>query len=112
MIRRNRTRGGRGMASGDPRRPAALITGVGRTNTIAAGIAARLADDGWDLGLSYWRPYDADLQKDSADDEPNRIADGLRARGATAVLLPSDISDPAVPDRLVADAVAALGPLR
>src|SRR6187455_525410 len=100
------------MTSEVPQRPAALITGVGRLNTIAAGIAARLADDGWDLGLSYWRPYDADLQKDSADDEPNRIADGLRARGATAVLLPADISDPVVPDALVADAVAALGPLR
>ena len=100
------------MTTGVPRRPAALITGAGRLNTIAAGIATRLADDGWDLGLSYWRPYDADLQKDSSADEPSRIADGLRARGATAVLLPGDISDPAVPDALVADAVAALGPLR
>jgi len=99
------------MTSQIPRRPAALITGVGRLNTIAAGIATRLADDGWDLGLSYWRPYDADLQKDSSADEPTRIADGLRARGATVVLLPADISDPAVPDTLVADAVAALGPL-
>ncbi|HEU0244836.1 MAG TPA: SDR family oxidoreductase [Candidatus Limnocylindrales bacterium] len=97
--------------SGDPR-PAALLTGVGRLNTIAAGIAARLADDGWDLALSYWRPYDAALQAGSADDEPSRIADDLRARGATAVLLPGDLSDPGVPDRLVADAVAALGPLR
>ena len=51
-------------------RPAALITGVGRKVGIGAGIAARLADDGWDLGLSYWRPYDADLSPDSLDDEP------------------------------------------
>jgi 3-oxoacyl-[acyl-carrier protein] reductase len=100
------------MTSEVPRRPAALITGAGRLNTIAAGIAARLADDGWDLGLSYWRPYDVDLQKDSAADEPVRIADGLRARGATVVLMPADLSDPAVPDTLVGDAVAALGPLR
>ena len=100
------------MTSQIPRRPAALITGVGRLNTIAAGIATRLADDGWDLGLSYWRPYDADLQKDSSADEPTRIADRLQARGATVALLPADISGPAVPDTLVADAVAALGPLR
>ena len=100
------------MTSQIPPRPRALITGVGRLNTIAAGIATRLADDGWDLGLSYWRPYDADLQKDSSADEPTRIAEALRARGATVALLPADISDPAVPDTLVADAVAALGPLR
>jgi 3-oxoacyl-[acyl-carrier protein] reductase len=95
-----------------PRRPAALITGVGRLVGIAAGIAARLADDGWNVALSYWRPYDADLAPTSSAEEPERIADDLRRRGATVLLLPSDLSDPAVPDRLVADAGAALGPLR
>jgi 3-oxoacyl-[acyl-carrier protein] reductase len=35
-----------------------------------------------------------------------------RDRGATAVLLPGDLTDPAEPDRLVAAAVEALGPLR
>ena len=39
-----------------PRRPAALITGAGSLIGIAAGIAARLADDGWDLALAYWKP--------------------------------------------------------
>ena len=93
-------------------RPAALITGAGRKVGIAAGIAARLADDGWDLGLSYWRPYDADLDPASGAEEPERIAEELRGRGASVVLLPTDLSDPAVPDRLIADAAAALGPLR
>lgn len=96
----------------DAGRPAALITGVGRSVGIAAGIAARLADDGWDLALSYWHPYDADTAPGSAADEPERIAADLRARGARAVLLQADLADPAVPDRLIADAVAALGPLR
>ena len=96
----------------DGRRPAALITGAGRKVVIAAGIAARLADDGWNLALSSWQPYDASLDPALATDEPAQIAADLRARGATVVLLHADLADPAVPDRLVADAVAALGPLR
>jgi 3-oxoacyl-[acyl-carrier protein] reductase len=93
-------------------RPAALITGVGRLNTIAAGVARRLADDGWNLALSFWRPYDADLNPDSADTEPERLADDLRGRGAQVELLPGDLTDPSEPDRLIRDAVAAFGPLR
>jgi 3-oxoacyl-[acyl-carrier protein] reductase len=92
-----------------PRRPAALLTGAGRLVGIAAGIAARLADDGWDLALSYWRPYDADQSYASGDDEPERLAADLRRRGATVALLPGDLTDPAEPDRLVGAAAAALG---
>ena len=36
--------------------PNVLLTGVGRHRGIAAGIAAGLAEDGWDLALSYWHP--------------------------------------------------------
>ena len=46
------------------------------------------------------------------DDDAEQIADDLRRRGATVVLLPGDLTDAAYPDRLVADAVAALGTLR
>src|SRR3954466_4425577 len=93
-------------------RPTALVTGVGRRIGIAAGIAGRLPGGGWDLALSWWRPYDASLDPASAADEPQHIADDLRRRGARVVLLEADLADPAVPARLVADASAALGPLR
>lgn len=94
-----------------PRRPAALITGAGRLVSIGTGIAARLADDGWDLAISYWAPGDADPSR-SSDGEPEQIAADLRRRGATVVQLPGDLTDPAWPDRLVAAAADALGPLR
>ncbi len=93
-------------------RRVALITGAGRLGGIAAGIAARLADDGWDLALSYWRPYDADQPGHSEDDEPERLAGDLRARGATVALLPGDLSDEREPERLIRAAAGALGPLR
>jgi len=93
-------------------RPAALITGVGKLVGIGAGIAARLADDGWDLVLIHSRVYDADRLDPGRAEEPERIVANLRARGARVVGMDADLADPAVPDRVVADAVAALGPLR
>jgi len=94
------------------RRPAALITGVGRLNGIAAGIATRLADEGWDLALSFWRPYDDELFAATRADEPERLAADLRGRGARVTLVPADLAIPTEPDRLVTAAGSELGPLR
>ena len=99
-------------AGSDTGRRAALITGVGKAVGIGAGIAARLADDGWDLALVYSRAYDADRPDAARAGEPEKIAADLRRRGAQTLLLDADLADAAVPDRLVGDAVAAFGPLR
>lgn len=88
----------------------ALITGVGRRRSIGSGLALGLATDGWDLALNYWRPYDDRLGYERRDDVPESVAHDCRALGATVVLLPGDLSDPAVPAELVA-AARALGPL-
>lgn len=94
------------------RRPAALITGVGRLGNIAAGIAIRLADDGWNIALSSWRPSENEALAAWMTEEPALLASELRARGATAVLLPGDLAEASEPERIVAAAVADLGPLR
>ena len=90
-------------------RPAALVTGAGRLDSIGAGIVRRLATDGWDLALSYWQAPDAPL---SEAGDPERLAETARSLGATVALLPGDLTDPAEPERLILAAVEALGPLR
>jgi 3-oxoacyl-[acyl-carrier protein] reductase len=62
----------------------ALITGVGRRRGIGAGIAAGLAADGWDIALSFWRPYDERLHMESNPDDPQQLAVELRATCRTA----------------------------
>lgn len=89
-------------------RPGALVTGAGRLDSIGAGIVQRLADDDWDLALSYWRPPDA-LTSEAGD--PEALADLARGKGARVVLLPGDLTDVAEPERLVTAAADALGRL-
>ena len=74
----------------------ALITGVGRRRGIGAGIAAGLAADGWDLALSYWRPYDERLHLESDRDDPDHLATELRGLGSKVELLPATLKNRAL----------------
>jgi 3-oxoacyl-[acyl-carrier protein] reductase len=93
------------------RRRTALITGVGRRRGIGAGLAAGLAADGWDLVLSFWRPYDERLGLEAGADDPRAVVDELERGGAEVELAPVDLADPAGPQALIDAAVARLGPL-
>ena len=42
-------------------RPIALVTGASRTIGIGAAIAVALAESGWDVATTFWRPYDATM---------------------------------------------------
>jgi 3-oxoacyl-[acyl-carrier protein] reductase len=79
----------------------AVVTGVGRRRSIGTGLAIGLARDGWDLALNYWKPYDARLDYERSEDDPESIAEECRALGATVVLVPGDLADPAVPARVL-----------
>lgn len=85
----------------------ALITGVGRRRGLGAGIAAGLAADGWDLVLSFWRPYDERLGLEAGPDDPESLAAELRAGGVEVRLAPMDLEEPTAPDALVAAAVGS-----
>ncbi|OFI36526.1 short-chain dehydrogenase [Arthrobacter sp. SW1] len=88
----------------------ALVTGVGRRRSIAARLATGLAQDGWNLVLNYWQPYDERLGMVRDAGDPEAIAAECREAGATVRLVPGDLGDPAVPAELIREA-QALGPV-
>ncbi|KRC62707.1 short-chain dehydrogenase [Agromyces sp. Root81] len=93
-------------------RPVALLTGAGRSNGIAWAIAATLAADGWDVAFSHLGDYDRRMSLGGDPDrDPAALAAALRALGARTIALDTDLADPEVPGRLVAEASAALGPI-
>jgi 3-oxoacyl-[acyl-carrier protein] reductase len=87
----------------------AVITGVGRRRGIGAGLAAGLATDGWNLALSFWRPYDERIGLEGSGDDPQSLADELSALGVQVELLPMDLSDPSRPERLIELAAERFG---
>lgn len=75
-------------------RPIALISGVGRTAGIGAGIAKRLATDGWDLAITYWTPYDERMRWGTRPDEIPILKDELVSIGGRVLLVPADLEKP------------------
>ena len=78
----------------------ALVTGVGRTVGIGAGIARALAADDWDLVLNFWQPYDARKPWGVQPDDVRTLSAELTAAGARVWALPADLGDPSGVERL------------
>ena len=92
-------------------RPLALITGVGRTVGIGAGIAQRLAGSGWDIAFTYWNPYDARMACGTEPDATEAIEASLSERGAATAAIEADLADPDTPARVFDEVERRLGPV-
>jgi 3-oxoacyl-[acyl-carrier protein] reductase len=88
-----------------------LVTGVGRRRSIGAGLALGLADDGWDLVLSYWAPYDQRLGYERGEHDTEDVAAECRRRGSKVDVVPADLAETSAAARLV-EAASAAGGLR
>jgi 3-oxoacyl-[acyl-carrier protein] reductase len=93
------------------RRGAAVLTGVGRRRGIAAAIALGLAEDGWDLVLPTWTPYDRRLGIGGGADDVAAVAAAARDAGAAVVLVEADLAAVDAAEKVFA-AAAPLGPVR
>jgi 3-oxoacyl-[acyl-carrier protein] reductase len=92
-------------------RPVALITGVGRRAGIGTGIAKQLADDGWDLALTYWTPYDERMPWGVQPNETAAIKDELASIGARVFSIQANLEQSGSAVGIFEAATKALGPI-
>lgn len=90
-------------------RPLALITGVGRTVGIGAGIADRLAASGWDIAFTYWTPYDDRMSWGREPGAIEEISRTLAEHGASTIAIEADLAEPDTPARVFDEVEQRMG---
>ncbi|WP_433436870.1 SDR family oxidoreductase [Nonomuraea sp. CA-141351] len=87
----------------------ALVTGVGRTVGIGAGIARQLASTGWNVAFTYWTPYDQRMSWGIEQGATDAIANALAECGAATAAIEADLADPGSPARIFDQVERLLG---
>jgi len=72
-------------------RRVALVTGVGRRIGIGAAVTERLARDGFDVGFTYWAPYDDRMPWGADGQTPEELTTRLDEAGAQSVAIEADL---------------------
>lgn len=90
-------------------RPVALVTGVGRTVGIGAGIVRQLARSGWNIAFTYWTPYDERMSWGVESGATSAILDDLAEHGAATAAIEADLSDRDAPATVFDEAERRLG---
>ena len=86
--------------SADTSRPIVLITGASRRAGIGAAIAMNLAEAGWEVVTTYWRPYDRTVYQACDDTDAEVILGLVRAHAPRSLAIEADLADPETPGRL------------
>lgn len=93
----------------DEYRPLALVTGMGRTVGIGAGIARQLALSGWNIAFTFWTPYDKRMVWGVERGATSAMDHALTEHGASTAAIEADLADPGAPARIFNEAERRLG---